>query len=720
MNRVPTLYVIVTFLLVSSSCRHADNYSFELATADSVKPVFILPGEANHVRLAVQDFIDDLEKISGKRATLVEEMADCEQGCVIIGSVNNETSKAELAAFSDAHLDDLLGKWEAYVVKPNQNNLLIAGSDDRGTMFGIYHFIESYLEVDPLYYWTDREPEPRNQLAWKEVFIDQESPTFKYRGWFINDEDLLTGWKEGKGPRHIDYPFYATVVNPEIIEKVVEAMVRLRFNLIIPASFIDIANEPEKELVDVAAKRGVFLSMHHIEPLGVSAFTYFNYWNERGRDLKFSFYSHPEELKEIWKVYAEKWAEYPNVIWQIGLRGIADRPMWLADEAIPQSDRERGQLISQAMETQMNIIREVDKRENIPVTTTLWMEGSDLNEKGHLKFPDGVSVVFSDNSPGWMMQKDFFETEREPNRDYGIYYHHQLWSIGPHLAQGIPPAKTHEIIGQAVDHASDNYAIFNVSNIREFVLGLQATSEMVYDYHAFDPADFLKEWCKARFGDASDDAYLAYNQYFDSFAKHETSQGPILLDGQIRIKGLGLLESIRTLIEDPAALEKLYREANETGKGEFSWLDRRLTDSRMGNVTMEQLVPLVEQQHSSLEKAIGLVTSASSKMDKDELVFFESNLASHTRIMLGLTDWLNEISLATRAEIEGDPQSSFVHLENAVRAFELVKEGQELGLKGPKWENWYLGETKMNLKAMETKTREVMELASDRILQPQK
>src|SRR5690606_16199032 len=128
--------------------------------------------------------------------------------------------------------------------------------------------------------------------------------------------------------RNIDYPYYSQVVHPEIMEKLVESMVRLRYNLIIPASFIDIKNPPEKRLVDIAASRGVFLSMHHIEPMGVSGFTFFNYWNERGKDYKFSYYSHPEAMKEVWTEYAKEWVQYDNVIWQIGLRGIADRPVW--------------------------------------------------------------------------------------------------------------------------------------------------------------------------------------------------------------------------------------------------------------------------------------------------------------------------------------------------------------------------------------------------------
>lgn len=83
---------------------------------------------------------------------------------------------------------------------------MIAGSDERGTMFGRYHFIEDYLDVDPLYFWKDREPEKKESLAWENFYFYQEEFFFKYRGLFVNDEDLITEWMESGGNRNIDSP----------------------------------------------------------------------------------------------------------------------------------------------------------------------------------------------------------------------------------------------------------------------------------------------------------------------------------------------------------------------------------------------------------------------------------------------------------------------------------------------------------------------------------
>ena len=39
----------------------------------------------------------------------------------------------------------------------------------------------------------------------------------------------------------------------------------------------------------------------------------------------------PQLLEEVWEYYAEKWAEFENVVWQTGLRGKGDRPVWQND-----------------------------------------------------------------------------------------------------------------------------------------------------------------------------------------------------------------------------------------------------------------------------------------------------------------------------------------------------------------------------------------------------
>ena len=79
-----------------------------------------------------------------------------------------------------------------------------------------------------------------------------DEPTFRYRGWFINDEDLLTEWFGDGGRRDIAYRYYHQVTSPKATRHVFEALLRLQCNLVIPASFVDIRNPAEERLVRMA------------------------------------------------------------------------------------------------------------------------------------------------------------------------------------------------------------------------------------------------------------------------------------------------------------------------------------------------------------------------------------------------------------------------------------------------------------------------------------
>ena len=438
------LFLVLAFLLNVSFAKGTDN--FVIASPSELSTIYISAEEPEYVHLAVKDLVGDIEKISGRKPEIVNSFSGVRDGAICIGTFS-EPSFKRYARKGGIDLSCLGGKWETFKIETvtvaKQKLLFIAGSDERGTMFGIYDFIEKYLGVDPMYFWSGIEPQKQTRIEISSVDYTSKEPTFKFRGWFINDEDLLSEFKDAGGRRNIDYPYYNQVVAPEVMVRVVEALVRLKCNLIIPASFLDIGNPAEEELVKVAARRGVFISQHHIEPLGVSGLTFFNYWKAKdGSKPLFSYYSSKEKLLEVWTAYAKKWAKYPNVIWQIGLRGIGDRPMWMADPNVPQTDADRGKIISDALVAQMEIIRKIDKRANPLITTTLWAEGSWLFHEGFLKIPEQAVIVFSDNSPGWKFQDDFYSIRREEKRKYGVYYHHQLWGSGPHLAQGVPPSKT--------------------------------------------------------------------------------------------------------------------------------------------------------------------------------------------------------------------------------------------------------------------------------------
>jgi hypothetical protein len=711
-KRFTGFFILVLLTAMLSGFSVADKGEFVLVSEKEIANIYVHPDEPEYLHLAVADLISDVEKISGRLISRVSNIKSCNANCVVVGSLDNKSSAAIIDRLSRKESISIKGKWEAYHIKnysADKAYLVIAGSDPRGAMFGIYHFIENFLGVDPLYFWSDREPVRQPELAWKEIQVTSKPPVFKYRGWFINDEDLLTEWMPSGGKRNIDYPYYQAVVNPRAMERVVEALVRSRLNLIIPASFIDIMNPSEEALVKVAVRRGVFISQHHVEPLGVSAFSFFNYWKKRGKEKLFSYYSSKDELVEVWEAYARKWATYPNVIWQIGLRGIADRPMWMADPGIPQSESDFGRIISEAMEEQMRIIKKYDSRNEVPCTTTLWAEGAGLFSDGHLKIPDECMIIFSDNSPGWIYSEAFYDVPREAEKKYGIYYHQQLWGSGPHLAPSVHPARTFRLVREAVEKQSHEYAIVNVSNIREFIFGIDATSKMLFDFHDFDLNAHVKGWFATRYPSAPAVAEQAYRDYYTVFIEHDNTGVPMLMDGQSRSAGISNLRKIQRYIEDREKYLEEERRTSAKTTVEQQWARKHLSAMAFPPLEPEAYHQKVMKQRRALARAIHSAETLLPLLSEDEYSFFSSDLQASVLMMSGLTKWLDHILRARKALEEDNTAYAAEHLEMALIAFDDVIDARFLRMRG-KWKNWYRGDKKVNLRNAEKITTETIQI----------
>ena len=657
---------------------------FVLASGEAAAAVVVGADEPRFVRVAANDLVNDVRRIAGTTLVPAVTTDACNPHCVVLASASLPSSRAVIERIAPAVLKDLDGRTEASRAVLAGSVLLIAGSDPHGTMFGLYDFIEQELGVDPMSFWKDRSPAQRSQLVWDKIDRRLDTPSFRWRGWFINDEDLLTEWKDGGGPRFIDYPYYSKITAPEVIERVVETAVRLRFNLIIPASFTDIDNPDEERLIQQAVRRGLHVSMHHVEPMGVSAFAFFNYWRARGKQMEYSYAGNPRAFEEVWRYYAQRWAKYPGVIWQVGLRGIADRPVWDADKQAPKDDAGRGAMISAAIATQMRIIREVDKRPDPPVTTTLWMEGAYLFRGGYLKLPREVTVVFSDNGPGWNWQQDFYDTPREKKRTYGVYYHHAVWGWGPHLVQAVPPRKTHAMLREAHEKNGGTYAIFNVSNVREFAFGLAATSEMTWSMGTFQPDEFFRRWAGT--------AEPAYRAFFDAYVLHEKRGTPDLLDGLALHEGERIVQAL--LKGNGDVLFTAAAESREFISRSFPQL------RRTGEEPPPLLLRRVREQISRLDRALKIA----EPLKRDP--FHSANLLGQARILRGICRWveaLAETSIAIREKRDPKP-----HAAAALAAFDEVRAGQRLNTQG-EWGQWYRGDKKMNLNRAEAWTRQFLE-----------
>ncbi len=534
---------------------------------------------------------------------------------------------------------------EAWVIDTTTRPIRITGSDPLGAVYGIYQFSERFLGVDPYWFWKDQPPAARRQIGMAPQVLSSKPSTFRFRGWFINDEDLLTEWRDGGGRRDIDYPFYHQVVHPEVIERVYESLLRAGGNLVIPASFVDVMNEPEAELVRRAVRRGLYVTQHHIEPLGVSHYGFENYWKARGQQFDFAYGSQPDRVREVWRAFARRWVELAGdrVVWQLGLRGKGDRAIWSSDASV--SRAEAGRLISRAISEQWEIVRQFDPRPQPPATATLWLEGSQLMSEGALKFPPGITIVFADEGASQTMQPDFFNTPRSADHTYGVYHHIGFWRRGPHLIQGTRPEKVHRVLSQVVQRGDTHYAILNVCNLREHLLGVQAATEILVDHANWSSEDFMTRFAPAVL-------HASYRSMLDSLV--DLGSDRLLQDGTCTDIAQSVMQSIRD--------------------------GRRCADDR--NLVVK-LAAAIEQ----LDQVIDDYPADS--LSADERRLYDIHLLTQARMLRWTYAWLRHLIVACQTRQPAELDRAAESLEQVL----LVRRAAE----GGKWTNWYRGDKKVDV-----------------------
>jgi glycosyl hydrolase family 115 (putative glucuronidase)/glycosyl hydrolase family 20 len=622
-------------LMLIATASFAAESGLRLSGAVTISNTTALPG----VALATKDLASDLRMVLGER------------GRIISGE------EAQIVIFQD----DTIRQPEGYRIDVGKDAVRIAGADELGVIYAIYRFSRDFLGVDPYWYFKDLEPEPRKAVVVPLGVIQSKPPTVRYRGWFVNDEDLFTEWKSGGGERFIDYPFYRQVSHIDVIDRVFEALLRAGGNLVIPASFVDVMNEPEARLIQRAVERGLYVTQHHIEPLGVSHYGFENYWKAKGQDYAFAYGSNPDQVRQVWRAFAQRWHDLAGdkVVWQLGLRGKADRAIWLSDKSVSQS--QAGTFISQAIAEQWQIVRSVDPRPTPPATTTLWLEGSHLMSKGVLSFPDGITIVFADEGSTQTMQDDFRNTPRNPNRRYGVYYHIGFWGTGPHLLQGSRPDRIRREFDKVLAKGDTEYAIINVCNVREHVLGIQAATEIMTDRDTWSEPQF---WTRFAPQTLHDD----YEELLANLVP--TGEDRIMQDGAL-----------------------------------FATARRMLTSYAKGNTKSSILSSsTVTERKRQLADSIDRLDALAARYPAHELTslqrpFYDVHLLTQTKMWRDLYAFYLAV-----IEAQEDP-GTLKDAEQALERFLQIRKAAESG----KWKNWYRGDKKVNVPEFLNKTRAARE-----------
>lgn len=601
------------------------------------------------VSAALKDLRRDLEKVLGHRTR---------EGSV--GTLRLTLSRDENLAP------------ETFVVEVGTDEKIrIQGADELGMIYGIYEVSHSILGVDPFWFWKDVEPAPLEGPDLGPRRIECEPPAFRYRGWFINDEDLLGRWREPSGTRFRDWPghpggwtyqpgdpeptyeerlvdYYGPVASSDTMEAVFEALLRNRGNLIIPASFIDVMEPCEADIIRAAVRRGLYVSQHHVEPLGVSHFAYESWWGRQNQSPPFSYREDPDSMRACWEAYAKAWTELAGekLLWQVGLRGRGDRALWVHD---PEARSQAGELISQALADQMNLVRKLDPRSRPPATLTLWLEGAELLEKGELQVPDDIILVFADEYHTQELQADFEHLPRNADRARGLYYHIAVWNLGPHLVQGPPPDKIARIVSRLVEKGDTELAILNLANVREHLMGAACWSEQLWCPHTVETPEFLRNWLPAEW-------VGFYKEFLELIPQ---------LRPEWRLYDGGARFYVDRLIYARERKEPILNHVRDYSE---DWREQRMS-----------------QLQSAVEGLDRLIDQSDRFQPEPRLrIFFDTNLRAQLRILRGLYG-------ALLALLPETPD-----LQAALASLHISMEGRKLGSPG-KWKHWYRGDRKVGV-----------------------
>lgn len=603
--------------------------------------------DAPAVRLAALDLQRDLRRLSGQATGFPFSVA----GQIEIRTVPGEP--------------------ESYTVEVG-TCVSITGGDVLGTIYGIYAFCDRCLGILPVHRLVDVFPATVSSLTLSPCRFTSPKRAVRWRGWFLNDEDLLSKLVLSGGKRHIDYPFYQDVMDTEVLDMVLETALRLEVNLVIPASFLDILNPDEKKLADAVCARGLYISQHHVEPVGVSYFAADAYMRAHGTAGEaVSFVSNRSRMEEIWQTYINAWAVYgPQVVWQLGLRGKGDEAVWKADPSAPMTDEARGRLITDAIATQYEMIRQAVGG-SFESTATLWNEGSMLYGKGFLRLPEDTVAIFADFGISQLFGSDFYTMPRLPGKRYGVYYHSAFWALGPHLTEGCRPRKMVYSLRQAAERKTLYYAILNVSNVRPVHYSTMVYAQVLRDPEHADADIITRRLDERLFGEAGAQINRLRSAYYDAFADFGT---PILRE---------TAEKWQFFYHDHGALP---------------FTENAVTDGYLATYIKASLKGKKCSAHPEEALARSALTCSETKFAKlwDALCsptlpqseYLEQFLKQQTLHMLLLT----RSALAMQdmfAGNEGAKETLCATLEQLLQARKVLEKGR--------WAHWHRGDQKMDI-----------------------
>ena len=452
------------------------------------KPVPLIYNSADFpgVIRAIKDLRSDLKLVTQSEPLLFVDKLSSAKEVVIIGTLGKSPIIDQLVQNKKLNVTAIKGKWEASLTQlvtnplPGvQKALVIAGSDKRGTIFGIYS-LSAQIGVSPWCWWADVPVKGQPDLYVKPgAHID--SPAVKYRGIFLNDEaPALSGWAKEKFGG-FNSKFYA---------KVFELILRLKGNYLWPAMWGNAFNADDPQNPRLADEMGVVMGTSHHEPMLRSQ----QEWKLFGKGA-WDYNHNDSTLSAFWRQGIKNMGTHESVV-TIGMRGDGDEPM---------SESSNIALLERIVADQRKIIEEETGKpaSETPQIWALYKEVQEYYDKG-MRVPDDITLLLCDDN--WGNIRKLPNLKDKPRKGgYGIYYHFDYVG-GPRNYKWLntnPIAKVWEQMHLAREYGADRLWLVNVGDLKPMEFPIEFFLDYAWNPEKW-PAERLQEytklWVEKQFG----------------------------------------------------------------------------------------------------------------------------------------------------------------------------------------------------------------------------
>jgi len=486
-----------------------------LADGARVAPLFVDAGDWPGVVRATGDLQADIERVTGRRPRLEPGAAPSGDTAVIIGTIGRSRLVDRLIARGKIDAAKVKGRWESYLIQVVNaplpgiaRALVVAGSDKRGTIFGIYELSEQ-VGVSPWYWWADVPPARHGALYVPAGTRVVDAPVVRYRGIFINDEaPSFSVWAQEKfgGANHRMY------------RHVFELILRLRGNYLWPAMWLPRAfADDDPENARLADEYGVVIGTTHHEPLMRAH----DEWGRYGKG-PWDYSQNDAVLREFWRGGVERSKNYETIM-SLGMRGDGDAAM---------SEETNVALLERIVVDQRAILSDVLKRPlpQIPQLWALYKEVQGYYERG-MRVPDDVTLLWCDDNWANIRRLPTAEERARPG-GAGVYYHFDYVG-GPRNYKWInvtPIAKVWEQMHLAWQYDATRIWIVNVGDIKpmEFPIEFFLTYAWNPERWPYEKLGAYAEGWSARAFGAAHAADIA--RLIDGYTKLNRRRTPELLE----------------------------------------------------------------------------------------------------------------------------------------------------------------------------------------------